>query len=253
MALMAFHCPGDKWAWKKIADCRKCEHPCFGSLEWVEVVWAETFEKEDHYHDDPMVVSVTETLGCLRKAWYQRTMDYAEAPEKLLARVTGSHMHWLAEMHNIKGSEVAYDHELSRGYRLKGTADVSLPGIVKDYKTVDRPTKSLGGGVRIKEDGTKVHINCEQLSVYADLKELQGEDEVETLEIIQVGRKAIATHDAYRVPGALATCIERAELLIDAVAKPDDDFLPKEGMDIKFFRAKMCDFCPFAGVCQPEV
>ena len=248
--LVAFHCPGKPWDWKNIDDCRKCQAPCFGSLDWVEVIWAESFADGDHYHNDPMVVSVTTALGCLRKAYLQRTVDHAEEPKKLLARVTGTHMHRLAEKHSPDGAEVEFSMVLSRGYTLKGTADKSLPGIVKDWKTCDRVTKGIGGALRIKEDGSKVHINCEQLSVYADLKEqVMGEEDVEVLEIVQVARKDVAVREAYRVPNALEFVVNRAELLIDALEK-GENFLPKEGADIKFYRSSMCSFCAVRAQCE---
>ena len=251
--LKALHCPDEPWHWTTPTECAACEHPCFGSHEWVNVIWGETFTDEDHYHNDPMTISVTETLGCLRMAYYKRTQDYAESPERMLARVMGTHNHRLPEKHNPEGSEITFAHPLSDGFSLKGTADVSLPGIIRDYKGVDRPTKTLGGGVREDEDGQKLHVNALQLSVYADLKELAGEEEVHTLEIVQVARKAIKAHESYRVPQALGWAISRAEALISVL---NGDLLLSslkfEGIRIKYYRVNQCSFCPFKVQCKQE-
>ena len=248
MPLKGFTCEQTPWSLATIKDCEKCSKPCM-PIEVLRALWIENFETPHEYHSDPKVVSLTTSIGCLRKAYYDRTQDYGEVPQKLMARATGTVLHRWLEEKSPEGAEVVYDYLLSRGYMFKATADVSTPGVVKDYKTVDRPTKTLGGAVFHHEDGTKVHQHCYQLSAIADMMELVLGDDVGELSIIQVSRKDAVTHDAYRVPGALNYCVERAELLIDALEAGSVKALPRDGESIRFYRSTMCGFCPFAGEC----
>jgi hypothetical protein len=174
--------------------------------------------------------------------------DYAETPKSLMARMNGTNTHRLMEKHNPEGAEHEIFVGLSRGYRFGGTMDKNLKTVIKDYKSTDNPTKTLGGGTRLTEDGTKIHLHSDQLSTYADLVELAGVDTVERLEIVQVGRRDAATHEAYRVAGALDRATERAELLIDAV-EYDECSLTREGKEIKFWQATACSFCVFSNEC----
>ena len=253
MPLVGFTCSDSPWTRATIADCEKCKNRCIDSIEVLRALWHENFEIDHPYHSDPKVVSLTTAIGCLRKAYYERTQDYTEEPQKLMARTTGTVIHRWLEHCSPEGAEVVFEHPLSGGYKFMATADVSLPGIVRDFKTCDRPTKTLGGGVMEMDDGQKIHINAMQLSALADLKEANGEDPVEELSIIQVSRRAIAKHDAYRVSGALQDALERAEVLLSALNGASPFALKLDGTRIKFYRMTMCSFCPFQEVCEQEV
>ena len=261
MPLKAFVCPDDPWTWRTITDCRACAEPCFGALEVVETLWYNTFGTEHHYHDDPKVISVTESLGCLSMAWFKKKREYAETPKSLMARTNGTNTHGMYEAGTIDGDgdsgrhaegyhcEVPLDPiDLSHGYTFRGTVDRVTPDAIKDYKSCDNPTKSLGGPKRRMDDGTKRHVHAEQLSVYADALGHEGR-----LEVVQVGRRDAATHQAPRVENALLWAKERAETLIVALEADDVDRLDKEGVDILYYRACACNFCPFRLECGPNL
>jgi len=253
MPLVGFKCAEMPWQAATIADCEKCKNRCLDSIEVLRSLWQENFEIDHPYHSDPNVVSLTTAIGCLRKAYYDRTQDYTEAPEKLMARTTGTVIHRWLEHCSPEGAEVVFEHPLSNGCKFMATADVSLPGIVRDFKTMDRPTKTLGGGVKEMDDGQKIHLNALQLSAIADLKELQGEEPVEELSIVQVSRKAVKEHESYRVPGALGLALERAEMLLKATSgEAPPSSLQPEGTRIKFYRMNVCDFCSFKEQCNKE-
>ncbi len=248
MPLVGFKCEQAPWAFATIEACEKCTKRCLPSIEVLRALWAENFEDDHPYHSDPKVVSLTTALGCLRKAFYDRTIDYGEAPEKLMARTTGTVLHRWLEEKSPQGAEVVHEMDLSRGYKLMATADVEHPGIVRDFKTVDRPTKTLGGAV-FEDDGEKVHNYARQLSFFADLRESRGEDPITELSVIQVSRKAVASHEAYRVPNTMDYVVRRAEGLVDALELKCVDALPLDGENMKFYRSNLCGFCAFKEEC----
>lgn len=236
MPLVGFNCPGNPFARKKIEDCEKCEDRCL-PIEIVRWIWdTEMVQGKDHYHNDPMVLSVTETMrgSCLRKAYFNRTVDYTESPQDLMARSSGTGVHKRLEMANDDGcSEVGLSHDLGAGYTLKGTADRLTPEYVGDYKTVDAVRKTYD------------QSNAEQLSIYRDMA--GGEER--KLIIWQVARKKVAVHEVHYVQGALDACIERCHELIGGLKADSPELLPAEGKNIKFFKMTACDFCPHVDEC----
>ena len=236
MPLVGFQCPDNQFAVKQIADCEKCENRCL-PIEIVRWIWdTEMVRDKDHYHNDPKVLSVTETMrgSCLRKAYFNRTVDYTETPQSLMARSSGTGVHKRLEQANDDGySEVALSYDLGGGYTLKGTADRLTADYIGDYKTVDAVRKTYDLS------------NAEQLSIYRDMA--GGVDR--ELVIWQVARKKVATHVVHYVEDAFGECLDRCGLLIDTLASGQPEMLPTEGKNIKFFKMTACDFCSHVDEC----
>jgi len=244
MPCIGFHCPGKPWLWKDIAGCEACEDRCL-SIETLRMIWqVEFIDGADHYHNDPKAISVTETMGCLRRAYYDRNEDYAEAPPALLARVDGTNVHSAYERANNDGmSEVELSLDLGDGYSLRGTADRITDDYVADYKTMS--------GVRKTYD----EKNAVQLSIY---DEMAGGGPRQLL-VIQRSHGKEKIHEVHRVDGALSRATVRAQALIDVlegsrlIGRFAAD-IPPEGQDMKVgFRGNVaCDYCPHRDTCDAE-
>jgi hypothetical protein len=277
MPCIGFHCPGKPWLWKDISGCEACEDRCL-SIETLRMIWqVEFIDGADHYHNDPKAISVTETMGCLRRAYYDRNEDYAEAPPALLARVDGTNVHSAYERANNDGmSEVELSLDLGGGYSLRGTADRITDDYVADYKTMS--------GVRKTYD----EKNAVQLTIYdemakgrfvtCDACDGEGGSGAHPLELCskcggdgqfyidEPGRKLLVIqrshgkekiHEVHRVEGALSRATVRAKALIDVlevshlIGKFAAD-IPPEGRDMKVgFRGNVaCDYCPHRDTCD---
>ena len=234
MPLKALRHPDNPWVWcgTSLSACEACDHQC-EPLEQLRFVWAYGVNGDDpdHYHNDPKSISVTETLNCPRKSVLMRLMDYAESPSALAARAHGTAIHKAYEACQKDGhSEVTLSLPLSRGYTLRGTADRLLDdGCVKDFKNMDSFRKTLD----VQHE--------DQLSIYGDM----GVSVTARLVLSQVTRKGVQEMDATYNPEALPTCIARAEQMIDALESGDASILPPRGREIKHFRARHCDYCPY--------
>jgi len=237
MPLTGFHCPGEPWSVATQDDCDKCQDPCM-PIELTRLVRAHGLDPVDHYHANPMVISVTETLGCLRKAYYNKTVDYTEELKKLLPRVTGTIIHKAIEDAQVDDcSEVQLGRQLSNGYSLMGSVD-RLSDTIKDWKTVDRPRKTVS------------ERDIRQLNTYRLMSKRKGEV---PMEVIQLSRKDFAIHEIPEMDNALDDAVERAEMLIEALVAKDVDLLPKEGPTIKINpRCTECWGCPHVALCKPE-
>jgi len=236
--LKALHCPGNEFKWVDIAGCEACEDRCL-PIEIVRWIWKAQFvDDQDHYHADPSVLSVTETMrgSCLRKAWYERKRDYAETPQALMARTSGTAIHKSLEQANTDGcSEVALKSYISvyaDGWVLRGTADRLTDEYVGDYKCVDAVRKTYD------------ERHAEQLNIYNQMAGGGRE-----MRLWQVARKKVATHVVHEIEDALDVCLDRCRELIAALEADDVTMLPPEGKFINFFRAKMCDFCAHKAEC----
>jgi hypothetical protein len=237
MPCTSFHCPDNEFLARNIDDCEACDHKCL-SIETLRLIWKTEFiDGADHYHNDPKVVSVTETMGCLRRAYYDRSEDYTEAPASMLARVDGTNVHSAYERANNDGnSEVALSMDLGAGYSLKGTADRLTNEYVADYKTMQ--------GVRKTYDEN----NAIQLSIY---DEMAGGPERELI-VIQRSHGKEQRHYVHRVEGALDKAVARAHELINAIDEGDVSMLSPEGRDrnVGFTGKPMCNWCPHFDVCD---
>jgi len=255
MPLVALHCPGQPFKWRTGEQCAKCLNPCMRDLdkededtpveslgcpEMVQFVWHQEFvmRDPDHYHNDPGCVSVTDTLYCLRKAYYNKKLDYAETPTALWARARGTAMHKAMEGANDpRTSEVELRAYLPGGRQLYGTADVMNEYYVADLKNVQATTKKY----KPQE--------AEQLTIYDEMDPSPlGPRE---LRVYQGAHKGVATHVTHRVVGALENAKRRAALLYDALDSECPEMLPAEGPEIKFWGKKdLCDYCPHRMTCE---
>ena len=242
MPRIGFHCPGKPWLWKEIAGCEACDDRCM-CIETIRMIWQVEFvDNADHYHNDDKSISVTETMGCLRRAYFERKEDYAETPQSMLARVDGTNVHSAYERANSDGrSEVPLSVELGDGYFLRGTADRLAGDYVADYKTMQ--------GVRKTYDES----NAVQLSTY---DEMAGGGPRRLL-VIQRSHGKEQVHEVHRVDGALERAIVRAKALIDVleVSRLVGGFaadIPPEGREMKVgFRGNvLCEYCPHRDACD---
>lgn len=212
-----------------IEACGACPSRC-APIEQVRLVWRHTNIDRTHYHNDPNHVSVTETQNCLLKSALARTVDYSETIGDCWKRVVGTLLHVGLEMANQDGqSEVRVSEPIGRGYYLTGTMDRCTDEYIMDYKSMDSFRKTVD----------EQHV--EQLSIYREMCGHDGD-----LLLAQVTRKGINVIDLEPINGALSACRERARELIDAVESGDLHHLPPLGRQIKFFRARQCDYCPHA-------
>ena len=214
-----------------LSACENCPDRCV-PLEQVRLVWANAVNGDDegHYHNDDKVISVTETLLCTLKSVLARTVDYSESPKALSPRAAGTAMHKAMEAVNDDGcSEVMLTKRLSRGFSLMGTADRLTDDYVMDYKSMDSFRKT----VDLQHE--------EQLSIYG---EMAGGGR--KLLLAQMTRKGIQIMEIEPIDGALDACIERAERMIDVLTGDAElESLPPLGREIKFFRNRQCDYCPY--------
>ena len=209
-------------------------------IETLRLLWKVEFvDAADHYHEDPKSISVTETMGCLRRAYYDRALKYAVEPETLKARVWGTIIHEAREKANPDGhSEVRLSVDLGNGYTLDGTADRLTDDYVLDYKTMDNPRKTYDVD------------NATQLSIY---DEMAG-GEPRSLQVLQDGRRKEQVHEVHRVDNALEAAKERALEIIDAVEAKCPTMLAREGAQtmMKFTKKPMCNWCPHFETCEVD-
>lgn len=216
------------WCGTSLSACEACEDRC-KPIEQVRLAWRYGVTDPDHYHADPKVISVTETLLCLRKPVLERMVDYAESVEALAPRSTGTAMHVAYQDANDDGaSEVGLAESLSRGYLLRGTADRLTGEYVMDYKSMDSFRKTVD------------RQHEEQLSIYA---QMAGGGR--KLLLAQMTRKGLNIMEVEEIDGALDNCIQRAEQIIDALEAGDPSLVPPAGREIKFNRNRQCDYCPY--------
>jgi hypothetical protein len=225
MPLIGFNCPGEPWSQVTIKDCEACDHKCL-PIEILRLIWKWGMPEDGHYHSNPMVISVTEAIGCLRKAFYNKTLDYTEEAEALLPRVRGSIFHKAIEdCQPDDMSEVGLGCDLTNGYTLMGSVD-RLSDRIKDWKTCARPKKTY-------------HDNeAMQLNVYEQMSRSQGGM---VKEIVQVGLEKgtdgnrVAVHQVHEIEDALDKIKGRANKLVAALVAGDVEMLDKEGLGIKFY------------------
>jgi len=234
MPLKSLRHPDNPWVWcgESLSACEACDHKC-EPIEQVRFAWAYGVkgDDEDHYHHDPRTISVTETLNCPRKSVLMRLVDYAESPRALAARAHGTAIHKAYEACNKDGcSEVRLSRPLSHGYTLGGQSDRIAGNEVKDYKSMDSFRKTLD----VQHE--------DQLSIYADMAGIADPQ----LVLVQVTRKGVQEMAATYNPEAYNTCVARAESMIAVLeGEADVSALPPVGRDIKHFRSRHCDYCPY--------
>ena len=203
--------------------------------------WSIVKDAEHEYHNDPDVVSVTETLCCLRAAYFDRAVDYAEEPKRLLARCNGAALHEAraeaaVPMYRLLGEDVAAESKFMRFLdgerRLIGTADWASRAEIRDYKFMQATRKTYDSR----------HV--EQLNIYSQMAG-GGHKMI----VDQESLKDHAAHEVHEMPDALDRCKERALLLLKACDAEDPKMLDAEGPNVKFFRICQCDFCPHFDAC----
>ena len=240
MPCVGFHCPGNPLLWRKIEDCEACQERCL-SIETLRWLWkAEFIDGAGHYHKDAKSISVTETMGCLRQSYYNKTVNYAEEPKRFKARAWGTAIHKAREDANQDGhSEVRLCVPLSAKYTLNGTADRLDDNVVLDYKTMDNPRKTYD------ED------NSYQLSVYDEMA--GGANRV--LLVLQDGRRDEKVHEVHRTENALKTACKRAEMLVWSLTNGTARNLEAEGEEktFKFTKMTYCERCPHVVLCGIDI
>lgn len=240
MPLSSFCCENQYWNRKTLEDCLDCPHPCLspGDLAFVWD-WAIVKDADHPYHNDPNVVSVTQTLGCLRQAYYDRMHDYAEEPAKLLARCNGSALHavraqsWVGCGLASWQVEFVVEHDLGGGRKLMGSGDFRSAHTIRDYKF-----GTVSGGWQPR--------HAEQLAIYDAM--LGGGN---TLIVDQEALNKHRAHEVWHDGDALGQAVSRARELFAALDAEDPKMLVAEGPNVRMKYAKWCacDSCPHFERC----
>jgi hypothetical protein len=244
----AFQCPTDVDSWATINDCEECENQCM-PIPVLRSLWG-TFlgrEAQNHYHADRKALSVTQCLGCLRQAVYEKLIDYTMPPQRMIPIFVGTAVHAQIEKysypgvsmqrgHSTDGAEVEASINIGDGYTLRGTADYidKKNKQIWDWKFTSFLPKEPRQGVE------------EQLSIYAEMFAHYNLDEANVFYISGFDYKPFPLE---LQEGALEKCTARA-LRIKAVLELDSmeaiGLLEPEGKDISYGKKTACDYCPQA-------
>ena len=244
----AFQCPTDEDSWATINDCEECGHRCM-PIPVLRALWS-TFlgrEAQNHYHADSKAISVTQTIGCIRRAVLEKQIDYTMPPSRLIPMFVGTAVHNQIEKsthsgasmvrgHSTDGAEVEANIDLGDCYTLRGTADYINPkaGEIWDWKFTAFVPKEPRSGVE------------EQVSIYA---EMFSHYKLEDAAVCYMSGLDYRLFPLDIQEGALEKCVGRA-LKIKAVLELDSmeaiGSLEPEGKDINYSKKTACDYCPQA-------
>lgn len=236
MALKAFKCPHDEDSWATLQTCEQCPVKC-APIQLMRAVWEDEVE-DDGYHADPMAISVTQTLGCIRKGYLTAAHDYPETLERLLAMWIGSTIHARLEAAGGPDDQVeeTFSIDLGDGYTFKGSVDVIDTRAVLDWKSTGHvPTKPHAD-------------NIKQLHIY---RSMAGADVPP--EVCYIGFKGVSTFllDIPADDSELKRALTRArKIKAVLMGKADPVSLTKEGVDKAFGRKTECDYCPVVNLCE---
>ncbi len=236
MPLRGFRCPHDPDSWATLDTCTTCPARC-APLQVARALWQDEVE-DDGYHNDPKVISVTQTLGCIRKGFLTAEHEYVEEIAAMLARWVGTLVH--ARLEKAAGPddqvEKTFTIDLGDGFSFSGTVDLIEPGVMADWKYTGR----------IPMEPRPSHEA--QLRIYRALAALDVPAEVRYISSKEVEQYLIACPNDTK---DLDRAIERGLLIKGALMgriEPKD--LPREGLHTAFGTKTECDYCPVRVECD---
>lgn len=244
----AFQCPTDVDSWATIDDCEECPNQCM-PIPVLRAMWSTFLGKEamSHYHNDAKAISVTQCLGCIRRAVLDTQVDYTSPPESMISMFVGTAVHAQIEKssclglsmkqgHSTDGVEVEASIDLGDGYTLRGTADY-----------IDKKAKQIWDwkftGFLPKEPRQNVE---EQISIYAEMFSRYNLNEAGVFYMSPFDYKPFPIE---LQSGALEDCISRAleiKAVLESESKEAYGSLELEGEDILYGKKTACDYCPQA-------
>lgn len=233
----AFQCPHDSDSWATLEDCQACRTRC-APMPLMRALWQDEIE-DDGYHADPKVISVTQVLGCIRKAYLTATLEFAEEPLRFLARWIGSTIHARLERTAVASekTETTYRMDLGDGFSFAGTVDHEDAEAIRDWKFTSYVPKEP------RPD------NVRQLQIYRQLAKAKVPPEV-----CYIGTKDVQNFllDLKDDDEDLDWALARAAVLKTALmGELAPEQLPPEGRDIQYGRDKTaCDYCPVREQCE---
>ena len=124
---MQINCSGGKGVMELDAclACARKNPPCGYDYSLMKALLASRQDRSKEIH-------VTDLTGCLRRAWYSKTMQLPEYPHETLLRWMGTHFHSAAETENDQFFESEVPIEWNG---LVGTIDVLYKdNSIKDFK-----------------------------------------------------------------------------------------------------------------------
>lgn len=207
-------------------------------------------------------VHVTDLTGCLRRAYFSKTVHAAQFPHEMLALSLGSITHGLLE----GGDEIIRTEVPLRALGIVGKADVVyVDGFITDYKTTRwlTPSKLPYGS----------HVL--QVNIYAQLLREQGEEpigaSIQYIDLSGPTKCRACKLPVIPVDGALECPICHARprdahlggVLYPVDLKPADEIrhLIEERRDLLILALKsenqpdpevgwLCGYCPFIEICE---
>ncbi len=236
MALKAFKCPHEEDSWATLETCERCPVKC-APIQLMRAVWEDSV-LDDGYHADPKAISVTQTLGCIRKGFLTAANDYPETLERLLAMWIGSTIHTRLEAAGGLDDQVeeTFSVDMEDGYTFKGSVDLIDNRAITDWKST--------GNVPMKPRPD----NIRQLHIYRALAGV-----VVPPEVCYIGFKGVSTFllDIPADDSELQRALTRArKIKAVLMGQADPISLPREGVDKPFGRKTECDYCPVVNLCE---
>lgn len=238
MPLSAFRCPHDPDSWSTLKDCSACPNRC-APMPVLRAIW-DTNIDEGHYHADPKVISVTQTLGCIRKGFLTAVHQYTEAPVDLVSRFIGTAVHAQIERsaEGVKGerAETVFRSDLGDGFSFAGSCDHISQVAVTDFKV----TSYVPAKIKPEHE--------EQAQIYRAMDGASPPPEV-----CYIGFGSVETYlaDLPEDDEALQRALARAKLIKQAImGEIEQSALPAEGLDRKFGTKTECDYCPVSDFCE---
>lgn len=185
--------------------------------------------------DERSYLSVTELLGCPRKAVWSRQRTFYDTPDNMWLKWRGTAFHRALQLEDLNGTSIAeqrFFRELPNGVVISGQPDLIYPAqyLLLDYKSTKRvPTKPY--------EGHTLQVNAYRWLVEQEIPILNLE--IVYLDMTQVRRIPV---ELLENKPMLDILCNKAEQIQDGLDGFDVDPVGESGR-------WQCPYCPFRNEC----